>query len=103
MKSKEWQSKYQGLYIVRCKPTSTKFNSRLFVLLNGLYSLAFSPIIRGVSVALTVIQTTDNKVTHLIYCLDPVYTVPDSRSHDIEFGQFEVIFTLTAFSMISCC
>ena len=35
--------------------------------------------------------------------LDPVYTVPDSRSHDIEFGQFEVIFTLTTFSMISCC
>ena len=45
LKSKEWQSKYQGLYIVRCKPTSTKFNSRLFVLLNGLYSLAFSPIL----------------------------------------------------------
>ncbi len=26
--------------------------------------------------------------------LDPVYTVPDSHSHDIEFGQFELIFTL---------
>ena len=23
--------------------------------------------------------------------LDPVYTVPDSRSHDIEFGQFAVL------------
>ncbi len=34
--------------------------------------------------------------------LDPVYTVPDSHSHDIEFGQFEVIFTLATFSMISC-
>ena len=27
-----------------------------------------------------------------------LYTVPDSRSHDIEFGQFAVIFTLTTFS-----
>ena len=34
--------------------------------------------------------------------LDPAYTVPDSRSHDIEFGHFAVIFTLTTFSMISC-
>ena len=30
-------------------------------------------------------------------------TVPDSRSHDIEFGQFAVIFILTTFSLISCC
>ncbi len=37
-----------------------------------------------------------------ILVLDPVYTVPDSHSHDIEFGQFEVIFTLATFSMISC-
>ncbi len=34
--------------------------------------------------------------------LDPVYTVPDSHSDDIEFGQFEVIFTLATFSMIIC-
>ena len=27
--------------------------------------------------------------------------VADSHSHDIEFGQFEVIFSLTTFSMIS--
>ena len=32
---------------------------------------------------------------------DPVYTVPDSCGHDIEFSQFAVIFTLTTFSMIS--
>ena len=35
-----------------------------------------------------------------IYCavdLDPVYTVPDSVGHDIEFGWFAVIFTLTTF------
>ena len=35
--------------------------------------------------------------------LDPVYTVPDSRSHDIDFDQFAVIFTLTTFSLIICC
>ena len=28
---------------------------------------------------------------------DPVYTVPDSLGHDIEFGYFAVIFTLTTF------
>ena len=28
--------------------------------------------------------------------LDPVYTVPDSRSHDIEFGQFAVIYLLSS-------
>ena len=33
----------------------------------------------------------------------PVYMVPDSCGHDIEFGQFAVIFILTIFSMISCC
>ena len=27
----------------------------------------------------------------------------DSRSHDIEFGQLAIIFTLTTFTMISCC
>ena len=31
---------------------------------------------------------------------DPVYTATDSCRHDIEFGQFAVIFTLTIFSMI---
>ena len=36
-----------------------------------------------------------------IYRLDPVYTEHSCR-HDIEFGQFAVIFTLTIFSMISC-
>ena len=30
---------------------------------------------------------------------DPVYTVPDSLGHDIEFVQFAVIFTLTTFSI----
>ena len=35
--------------------------------------------------------------------LDPVYTIPDSRSHDIKFGQFANIYTFTAFSLISCC
>ena len=34
--------------------------------------------------------------------MDSVYTVPDLDNHDIEFGQFEVIFTLATFSMISC-
>ena len=34
--------------------------------------------------------------------LDPVYTVPDSHSHENDFGEFQVIFTLTTFSMISC-
>ena len=33
--------------------------------------------------------------------LDPVYTVPDPHGHDIEFGQFAVIFIPTPFSMIS--
>ena len=32
--------------------------------------------------------------------LYPIYTVPDSCGHDIEFGQFTVIVTLTTFSMI---
>ena len=32
---------------------------------------------------------------------DPVHTVPDSCGHDIEFGQFTVIFSLTTFFMIS--
>ena len=27
----------------------------------------------------------------------------DSCGHDIKFGQFLVLFTLTTFSMISCC
>ena len=97
MKSKERQSKYQGLYIVRCKPTSTKFNSRIFVLLNDLYSRAFSPILYVASQSSNVIQTTDNEVTHLIYCLNPVYPTPDSRSHDIEFGQFGHIYSLNFF------
>ena len=30
-----------------------------------------------------------------------VYTVPDPCGHDIEFGQFTVIFALITFSMIS--
>ena len=34
--------------------------------------------------------------------LDPVYTVTDSCGHEIEFGKFAVIFTLTIFSIISC-
>ena len=32
---------------------------------------------------------------------DPVYTVPDPCGHDIKFGQFTDIFTLTTFSIIS--
>ena len=34
--------------------------------------------------------------------LDPVYTVPDSRSHDNDLREFKVIFTPTTFTMISC-
>ena len=33
--------------------------------------------------------------------LDLVYMVPDPCGHDIEFGQFTVIFTPTTFPMIS--
>ena len=43
-----------------------------------------------------------NRVLKLID-FRPVYTVPDSRSHDIEFGQFAVIFILTTFSLINYC
>ena len=35
--------------------------------------------------------------------LDSVYTVPDSRGHGIEFGQFVILLTLANFSLISCC
>ena len=36
----------------------------------------------------------------LWFFLDPVYMVPDSSSHDIDFGEFAVIFTLAIFPMI---
>ena len=42
-------------------------------------------------------------VSYYLYnVLDPVYSVPDSRSHDNEFGEFKVTFTPTTVSMIGC-
>ena len=34
--------------------------------------------------------------------LDHVYTVHDPHGHNIEFGQFAVIFTVATSSMMSC-
>ena len=45
---------------------------------------------------------TDWKASKGVVAFDPVYTVR-IRGHDIVFGQFEVIFTLTIISLISCC
>ena len=41
---------------------------------------------------------------NLIYLsLIPRYTVPNSRGHGMEFGQFSILLPLATFSLISCC
>ena len=48
-----------------------------------------------------VVRSEDNFAKSTSSC-DPVHTVPDSRSHDIKFGLFMIIFTAVIVSMKFC-